>query len=505
MSHNHPIFTKLDPDKNTGPYNIGPYKLSLIIVLLSLFCLLLADLSVTTINPLAELKRLIAGAFSPSLSAIDVMFDAIGKTISYALLAVSISAIISFLLAPYFNYKWVRILCTLIRSIHEIFWALLLLQIFGLHPLTGLLAITIPYTGVLTKIYAEIIEENQPALVGSRQQPHRFSNYFYIQLPSAWATIVHYTRYRFECALRSSTVLGFIGLPTLGYYLEVSLLEGQYSNVWGILSLLVFIIVTMRWWMRKTLLPFYIIGAIFTIGDWHNFVISRYIFSDMLPNTWHDQGLQGLIHWFSQLALSEGLTGIINTLVLSQVALFFTGLLALLGYPLICRHFTNYHGRAIGTLLLTITRSVPEYLLALICLIIFGPSMLPAIIALALHNAAIVAQLTGVYANHLQLNTRQLPAVENYFYQITPQLYGQFLAFLFYRWEVIIRETAILGLLGIYTLGFYIDSAFQDIRLDKALALIILTALLNIAIDGISSWVRSKVRRDSADRLTPIM
>lgn len=37
-------------------------------------------------------------------------------------------------------------------------------------------------------------------------------------------------------------------------------------------------------------------------------------------------------------------------------------------------------------------------------------------------------------------------------------MYGQFLAFLFYRWEVIVRETAILGILGIRTLGFYVDS-----------------------------------------------
>ena len=31
--------------------------------------------------------------------------------------------------------------------------------------------------------------------------------------------------------------------------------------------------------------------------------------------------------------------------------------------------------------------------------------------------------------------------------------------FLFYRWEIILRESAILGILGVYTLGFYVDSA----------------------------------------------
>ncbi len=44
------------------------------------------------------------------------------------------------------------------------------------------------------------------------------------------------------------------------------------------------------------------------------------------------------------------------------------------------------------------------------------------------------------------------------------RVYGQFLAFLFYRWEVMMQESAILGILGIYTLGFYIDTTSQLIR-----------------------------------------
>jgi phosphonate transport system permease protein len=68
------------------------------------------------------------------------------------------------------------------------------------------------------------------------------------------------------------------------------------------------------------------------------------------------------------------------------------------------------------------------------------------------------------------------------------------LALLFYRWEVIMRETAILGMLGIGTLGFYISSAFADLRFDRAMFLIGLTALLNIGIDLISRQVRQTLR-----------
>ena len=56
------------------------------------------------------------------------------------------------------------------------------------------------------------------------------------------------------------------------------------------------------------------------------------------------------------------------------------------------------------------------------------------------------------------------------------------------------RETAILGILGIATLGFYVDSALADIRLDRALFLIVITAFLNVGIDSLSRNIRQRLR-----------
>ena len=139
-------------------------------------------------------------------------------------------------------------------------------------------------------------------------------------------------------------------------------------------------------------------------------------------------------------------------------------------------------------------RSTPEYILAFILLTLWGPSMLPAIIALALHNGAIIAHLMGRYSDALPIRQDAAKGFNRYFYEVVPRIYGQFLAFLFYRWEIILRETAILGILGIATLGFYIDSAIQDIRLDRAMMLITITALLNVCIDTLSRYLRSSMR-----------
>ena len=152
----------------------------------------------------------------------------------------------------------------------------------------------------------------------------------------------------------------------------------------------------------------------------------------------------------------------------------------------------------VGHWALIVMRTTPEYILAYVMVQLWGPSMLPAIGAIVLHNGAIMAYLTGQNADLLRLRLdAPRKRANRYFYEILPRIYGQFLAFLFYRWEVMMRESAILGILGIYTLGFFIDSAISDDKLDKAVFLILITALLNMGIDTVSQWVRRGLRLSS--------
>jgi phosphonate transport system permease protein len=148
----------------------------------------------------------------------------------------------------------------------------------------------------------------------------------------------------------------------------------------------------------------------------------------------------------------------------------------------------------VGHLFLVVVRSTPEYILAYVFLQLWGPSMLPAIAALALHNGAIIGHLIGRHSNEIALRPDAPRGLNRYGYEVLPRVYPQFLAFLFYRWEVIMRETGILGILGIQTLGFYVDSAIAEIRIDRMMYLIGITALLNIAVDAFSRRLRAGLR-----------
>ena len=123
-----------------------------------------------------------------------------------------------------------------------------------------------------------------------------------------------------------------------------------------------------------------------------------------------------------------------QTLVLSQIALAATGIAALALFPLVCRVFMGRVGQVAGRILLVVARSTPEYMLAYVLLQLLGPSMLPAIIALSFHNAAVVAYLLGRHADALPYRADASRGLNLFAYETVPRLYGQFMAYLLYRW-----------------------------------------------------------------------
>ncbi|MEH6473802.1 MAG: ABC transporter permease [Halopseudomonas sp.] len=481
------------------------WRVSLGFIVVAGLCLTLSDTEIHNANPWLELGRIGTGMLSPDFWSTEQLLDALLNTLAFALLGVALAVPIGGLLALSFTWRPVRLFCAFIRSIHELFWALLLMQLFGLSTLTGVLAIAIPYAGTFAKVYAEILEESdQHAWQLLPPGTGWLSSFVYTRLPLVYPHLKSYTQYRLECGIRSSAVLGFIGLPTLGFHLETAFSQGLYSQAAALLYLFFLLIFSLRiLFARSWLIPLYLIATLFWLPwqqqyDWS--LIVRFIGEDIVPAPLRNQSLadwdswSALGQWCWFLLSDQAANGIVNTLVLSLVAMVATGLVAVLLFPLISSQFFRRPGRTAGHLLLVVLRSIPELMFAFVVLLIVGPSMLPALVALALHNGAIIAHLIGRYSDALVLRQDAAAGVNRYLYEVLPRVYRQLLAFLFYRWEVILRETAILGILGIQTLGFFIDSAFEELRFDRALFLILLAAVLNMSVDSFARRLRLRLQ-----------
>jgi phosphonate transport system permease protein len=136
------------------------------------------------------------------------------------------------------------------RSVHELLWAVLFLAAFGLNTASAVIAIAIPYAGTLAKVFSEMIDEaprdsahGLRALGASPAQVFCFG-----LLPRALPDMSAYAFYRFECAVRSSAIMGFFGFPTLGYDIHAAFENLHYAEVWTYLYTLIALVVGIEIW-----------------------------------------------------------------------------------------------------------------------------------------------------------------------------------------------------------------------------------------------------------------
>ncbi len=138
----------------------------------------------------------------------------------------------------------VRWLLVLLRSVPELVWALLFVRIVGLGPTAGVLAIALTYCGMLGKVYAEILESSDVHASESllKNGSGRLAALLYGALPEAAAELLSYTTYRWECAIRGSVVMGFVGAGGLGQRMDESLKMMEGSEVASMLIIFVLLV-----------------------------------------------------------------------------------------------------------------------------------------------------------------------------------------------------------------------------------------------------------------------
>lgn len=185
--------------------------------------------------------------FPPNIEAtfLSLVFKATVETLAMAtagialamVIAVPLGLIISYSLSisrigPTSDHQFAqsirflaRSLMLVLRGIPEIVWALLLVRVFGLDAIAGVLAIAITYGGMLAKVYSEILESGNtlPARALILSGSNRIAAFLYGLLPGSAQELASYTVYRWECAVRASVVMGFVGAGGLGQLMDQSM------------------------------------------------------------------------------------------------------------------------------------------------------------------------------------------------------------------------------------------------------------------------------------------
>jgi phosphonate transport system permease protein len=151
--------------------------------------------------------------------------------------------------------------------------------------------------------------------------------------------------------------------------------------------------------------------------------------------------------------------------------------------------------------LLIFLRSIPEYLWAFLGIALIGPTAWPAVLALAAHNAGILGKLDAEVVENLERPSLEalsgLGARRGHIaaFGILPVVLPRLLLFFFYRWETCVREATVLGMLGIVSLGYFIQDARARNQYDTMFFLVLIGAAIVLLGDLVSALARRIVRR----------
>lgn len=130
------------------------------------------------------------------------------------------------------------------RSLPELIVALLLVRIIGLGVNAAILSIVITFTGFMTKVFIEIIDSSNSISSENliKSGVGKFKVFFYTTLPICSKEIISYIIFRWECAIRTSLILGIVGAGGLGQQMELAIKMMKLNEVSTIVLMLIVLV-----------------------------------------------------------------------------------------------------------------------------------------------------------------------------------------------------------------------------------------------------------------------
>jgi len=263
------------------------------------------------------------------------------------------------------------------------------------------------------------------------------------------------------------------------------------------------------------------VSGILSARRWSN--LRRFLAQDARPYPLRERDfdLGAFLDWAGGILAGRGWAAAGATIAISVLAIVLAGLLSWGLAPFAARTVAvpepflpdPLHGglaralawravRGAARALMILLRAIPEYVLAFLLLGVLGPrTAWPAVLALALHNAGILGRLGADTIENVEpgplraLRTLGARRGAVLVAGVFPLALGRYLLYFFYRFETCVREATVLGLLGIVSLGYWIQDARSKGYYDEMLLLVALGAALVVAADVVSALARRALRR----------
>lgn len=445
-----------------------------------------------------------------------------------------------------------RVFIVLMRAMPELVLAIIFIRVFGFGAVAGVLALGLHSIGMVGKMYADAIEDQDDGPRRSLESAGatRLQQVVGATLPGVLPAMVATGLHRFDINLRASVILGFVGIGGLGADLSRALSTMNYSRGMALaLVVLVLCIVTelLSGFLRMKLLGrseptrFGALWAVDrlqrrgrtrgrtpgptgdgrTVPPWDGARIARFSYLGLtalvlVVSLWYAE-----INWsrfFSGFATipdvaqrfwppsTGGYPDVLLEALLTtfQIALAATLLGILVALPVGILAARNVvRNRAVVQAfraLIVVTRGIPELILAIVLVIISGMGAVAGTLALAIGAMGLFSKLVADSIEETDIRVQEAVAtngatrpqvlVAATLRQAAPAIVGHLL----YQLDVNFRSATLLGIVGAGGIGFYLLNATRVLQFEVVTFILLLVMAVVVALEALAILMRRIVR-----------
>ncbi|EGV40360.1 phosphonate ABC transporter, permease protein PhnE [Corynebacterium glutamicum] len=502
-------------------------------------------------NASAFVGRMFPLDFPPVMDTLGLIFETLAIVFLSTLLSVVLSIPTALLAARNTTMnkgaQWTsRAFIVLCRAVPDLVLAIIFLRMFGLGATAGIIAMGIHSVGMVAKLYADAIEELDDGAresiesAGGTRSQQILTAIPQVLMPQLIATALH----RFDINLRTSVLLGYVGVGGIGLAIADSLrvLDYQRGMALAFIVLALCIVIELisgsiraalmsnasggitggTWvdrmfnknrevgvndlkltppWSMERFNRFgaYLLIAVLTIVSfWRVDVSLRELFTGLmdLPET--------LALFFPPStggSLSNMLEQLVITLQISLAATLIGGIIAIpIGIFAARNVVANKFVYQTFRVIIVIVRGIPELILAIIFVVISGLGGVAGTLALSVGAIGLLSKLIadslGETDTKVQDALRAAGASEMqiFFSATVRQAAPAFVAHTMYLLDTNIRSATLLGVVGAGGVGFLLLNASRINQFDVVMMVLILMVAVVLIVEALSMWLRKVVR-----------
>ena len=423
------------------------------------------------------------------------------------------------------------LLISFFRSVPELVVALVAVVLFGVGEIAGVIALAYTSVGMIGRLTATAIDQlpRDAEISLKTTGASNLQVLWGVKIPLLWPQLLSVLLYRLDINLRASTMLGIVGAGGVGLLLRSTMGNLDYKAALGVILVIAgFVLLTelVSILLRKMVLnppqdrqlrsanlkritkPLTrnrLLSSSLLLGFVALTVLS--VFS-LVQASWETDWnidnfssvLAGLAspNFLGQPELIFG--GFLETLAIASIATLLGGILGIVVGVISVKEITgSWTGYLVSRIFLIFKRAFPTVVLALLLVVAFGLGPSAGVVALAIGTGGILAKLISDSLE--EVDRRPIQALEaigasrwqRFFSGWLPLILPTLVGHLIYSFDINIRYSAVLGIIGAGGIGFVLVSSLRQYDYPVASAVILLVFLSIVTLEFISNLVRKRI------------